>query len=70
MKTTRMKGTLFTVSEKEKIILRFLAKINSSSMSQEIRRLINEEWKRSEESKEKEYFRRKIHEWDLSAMDK
>lgn len=46
MKTTDKKGILVNLDEKSRNYLRYLAEINSSSQSQEVRRLIKDEQRR------------------------
>ena len=53
MKKTNKKGILVNLDESSVIYLRCLAEINSSSMSQEVRRLIkDEERRRTRDTKE------------------
>ncbi len=48
-KKTTKKGVLINLDENNKEYLRYLAEINSSSMSQEVRRLIKDEKSRREQ---------------------
>ena len=52
MKTTTKKGILINLDEVTRVYLRGLAENNSSSMSQEVRRLILDEKKRREAEKD------------------
>lgn len=53
-KTTDKKGILINLDESSRIYLRSLAEKNSSSMSQEVRRLIKDESKRDKSRDSKE----------------
>ena len=52
MRATDKKGILINLDEASRIYLRYLAEKNSSSMSQEVRRLIKDEERRSRKVKE------------------
>lgn len=54
MKSTDKKGILINLDESSRVYLRSLAETNSSSMSQEVRRLIKDESKRNKSRDNKE----------------